>query len=141
MKRNEDAMKRELSLFEKAIGVIAVGLSIALLIGPVLANDTRRDQVREQERVRDDAPIYGSQMMTERERNEYREKMRNAKTLKEQEAIRSQHHDQMKERAKSRGMVLPDEPPARGMGNGPGGSSPGRSGAGSGGPGGPGPGR
>ena len=139
-------MKRELSLYQTAIGVIAVGLSLAVLIGPALANDTRRDQVRDQERLRDDAPIYGSQMMTERERNEYREKMRNAKSLKEQDAIRSQHHDQMKERAKSRGIVLPDEPPARGMGNVPGGSSPGRSGAGSGGPGGggtggPGPGR
>jgi hypothetical protein len=141
MKRKEDAMKRELSLFEKTIGVIAVGLSLAVLIGPALANDTRRDQVREQERLRDDAPIYGSQMMTERERNEYREKMRNAKSLKEREAIRSQHHDQMKERAKSRGIVLPDDPPPRGMGNGPGSSSPGRSGVGSGGPGGPGLGR
>jgi hypothetical protein len=122
------------------IAVIVVGLSLAILIGPALAQQPRGDQVREQERLRDDAPIYGSQMMTDRERNEHREKMRNAKTLKEQEAIRSQHHDQMKERAKSRGMMLPDEPPARGMGNGPGSSSPGRSGAGSGGPGGGGPG-
>ncbi|MEN9765030.1 MAG: hypothetical protein RL397_985 [Pseudomonadota bacterium] len=122
------------------IAVIVVGLSLAILIGPALAQQPRGDQVREQERLRDDAPIYGSQMMTDRERNEYREKMRNAKTLKEQETIRSQHHDQMKERAKSRGMMLPDEPPARGLGNGPGSSSPGRSGAGSGGPGGGGPG-
>jgi hypothetical protein len=133
-------MKREPSLYQTIIAVIAVGLSLAILLSPVFANDTRRDQVREQEQLRDDAPIYGSQMMTERERNEYRQKMRNAKSLKEREAIRSQHHDQMKERAKSRGVVLPDEPPARGMGNGPGGSSPGRSGAGAGGPGGGGPG-
>ena len=133
-------MKREAGLYQMTIGAIVVGLSLAVLIGPVVANDARRDQVREQERLRDDAPIYGSQMMTERERNEYREKMRNAKSLKEQEAIRSQHHDQMKERAKSRGIVLPDEPSARGMGNGPGGSSPGRSGVGGGGPGGGGPG-
>lgn len=133
-------MKRETGPYRMTIAVIVVGLSLAILIGPALAQQPRGDQVREQERLRDDAPIYGSQMMTDRERNEYREKMRNAKTLKEQEAIRSQHHDQMKERAKSRGMMLPDEPPARGMGNGPGSSSPGRSGAGSGGPGGGGPG-
>jgi len=133
-------MKRETGPYRMTIAVIVVGLSLAILIGPALAQQPRGDQVREQERLRDDAPIYGSQMMTDRERNEYREKMRNAKTLKEQETIRSQHHDQMKERAKSRGMMLPDEPPARGMGNGPGSSSPGRSGAGSGGPGGGGPG-
>lgn len=133
-------MKRETGPYRMTIAVIVVGLSLAILIGPALAQQPRGDQVREQERLRDDAPIYGSQMMTDRERNEHREKMRNAKTLKEQEAIRSQHHDQMKERAKSRGMMLPDEPPARGMGNGPGSSSPGRSGAGSGGPGGGGPG-
>jgi hypothetical protein len=42
------------------IGAIVVGLSLALLIGPVLANESRRDEVREQERLRDDAPIYGS---------------------------------------------------------------------------------
>jgi hypothetical protein len=133
-------MKRETGPYRMTIAVIVVGLSLAILIGPALAQQPRGDQVREQERLRDDAPIYGSQMMTDRERNEHREKMRNAKTLKEQETIRSQHHDQMKERAKSRGMMLPDEPPARGMGNGPGSSSPGRSGAGSGGPGGGGPG-
>jgi hypothetical protein len=133
-------MKRETGPYRMTIAVIVVGLSLAILIGPALAQQPRGDQVREQERLRDDAPIYGSQMMTDRERNEYREKMRNAKTLKEQETIRSQHHDQMKERAKSRGMMLPDEPPARGLGNGPGSSSPGRSGAGSGGPGGGGPG-
>lgn len=133
-------MKRETGPYRMTIAVIVVGLSLAILIGPALAQQPRGDQVREQERLRDDAPIYGSQMMTDRERNEYREKMRNAKTLKEQETIRSQHHDQMKERGKSRGMMLPDEPPARGLGNGPGSSSPGRSGAGSGGPGGGGPG-
>ena len=84
--------------------------------------------------------IVACWLMTERERNEYREKMRNAKSLKEQEEIRSQHHDQMKERAKARGVMLPDEPPPRGVENAPGSLSPGRSGAGGGGPGGGGPG-
>jgi hypothetical protein len=69
MKRNEDAMKREVSVYRMIIGAIVVGLSLALLIGPVLANESRRDQVREQERLLDDAPIYGSQMMTERKPN------------------------------------------------------------------------
>ena len=60
--------------------------------------------------------IYGSQLMTQQERNEYRDKLRAAKTVEEREKIRKEHHENMKERAKAHGMVLPDEPPARGSG-------------------------
>jgi hypothetical protein len=67
--------------------------------------------------------VYGSQLMTNDERNEYQDKMRAAKTAEEREYLRTQHHQSMQERAKARGMTLPDEPPARGggMGMGPGG--------------------
>jgi hypothetical protein len=70
--------------------------------------------------IPDDAPIYGSQIMTPEERVEHRIKMRSAKTLEEREQIRSEHHKQMVERARERGVTLPDEPPMRG-GMGPGG--------------------
>lgn len=73
--------------------------------------------------------ICGSQLMTQQERNEYRAKMRSAKTVEEREQIRKEHHEQMKERAKARGVALPEEPPFRGGGMGPGG---GRMGAGGG---------
>lgn len=68
-----------------------------------------------------DAPIYGSQIMTNQERIEHRAKLRAAKTAQEREQVRLEHHEQMKLRAKERGVALPDEPPAQGGGMGPGG--------------------
>lgn len=70
-----------------------------------------------------DAPVYGSQLMTNQERIEHRNKMRAAKTAEEREQVRLQHHEQMQLRAKEKGMTLPDTPPARpqGRGMGPGG--------------------
>lgn len=64
--------------------------------------------------------IYGSQLMTQQERNEYRTRVRAAKTAEEREQIRKEHHEQMKERAKERGVTLPDKPPTQGGGMGPG---------------------
>ena len=68
----------------------------------------------------DDAPIYGSQMMTTQERQAYRERMRTAKTAEERERLRLEHHEQMVLRARERGITLPDQPPMRGGGMGPG---------------------
>jgi len=64
--------------------------------------------------------IYGSQLMTTQERNEYRARMRAAKTREERERIRAENHERMKERAKEHGVVLPDAPPRRGPGMSPG---------------------
>ena len=75
-----------------------------------------------------DQSIYGSPMMTPQERDEYRRKMSEAQTAEARERLRQEHHSKMTERAKERGIILPDEPPA---GRGPGGWSAG--------PGGPGP--
>jgi hypothetical protein len=82
-----------------------------------------KDQTRDQDRLQDkdqlqDRQIYGSQLMTQQERNEYRARMRAAKTVQEREQIRNEHHERMKERAKERGVTLPDTPPPRGMGGG-----------------------
>jgi hypothetical protein len=65
-----------------------------------------------------DAPIYGSQLMTNQERIEHRNKMRAAKTAEEREQVRVQHHEQMQLRAKEQGVTLPDTPPAQGGGQG-----------------------
>ena len=65
-----------------------------------------------------DAPIYGSQLMTNQERIEHRTKLRAAKTAEEREQIRLQHHEQMQLRAKEQGLTLPDAPPVRGGGQG-----------------------
>jgi len=68
----------------------------------------------------EDAPIYGSQMMTAQERQAYHERMRAAKTVQERERLRQEHHEQMVVRARERGITLPDQPPMRGGGMGPG---------------------
>lgn len=64
--------------------------------------------------------VYGSQMMTRQERIEYRNQMRTLKTQEERDAFRLEHHKKMQERAKERGVTLPDAPPAGGAGMGPG---------------------
>ncbi|MBT9499624.1 MAG: hypothetical protein IV092_00160 [Burkholderiaceae bacterium] len=63
--------------------------------------------------------IYGSQLMTVQERNEHQQQMRALKTQQERDQFRSEHHTKMLERAKERGVTLPDAPPARGKGAGP----------------------
>ncbi|MFC5435303.1 hypothetical protein ACFPME_01960 [Rhodanobacter umsongensis] len=82
-----------------------------------------RDQLRTQDRttLKDRSQIYGSQLMTPAERRAYRDQMRSMKTVEEREALRKQHHEQMQKRAAERGMRLPDMPPRRGAGMGPGG--------------------
>lgn len=81
-----------------------------------------KDQTRDQDRLRTQDKtqdqVYGSQLMTQQERNEYRNQMRAAKTAQEREQLRKEHHERMKVRAKEKGVTLPDEPPARGMGGG-----------------------
>jgi len=66
--------------------------------------------------------VYGRQLMTEQERSEHRAKMQSMKTKEERERYRMEHHQKMQERAKQRGVTLPDEPQQRGkgMGNGAG---------------------
>lgn len=121
-------MKRK--IISILIGALVVGTTV-----PALAQDQTRDRepLRAQDRTGDqartrdrdqlrDQDIYGSRLMSPQERNEYRHKMRAAKTVEERERIRNEHHEQMKVRAKERGVTLPDEPPAnRGPGKGPGG--------------------
>ena len=99
------------------VSVLAVTLS--LCAGFAVAADQGRTQ--EMAQSQDQERIYGSQFMTRQERVEYRAKLRAAKTAEERERIRNEHHEQMKERAKARGVMLPDEPPAGGGGMGPGG--------------------
>lgn len=69
----------------------------------------------EQERSQEQEQIYGSQLMTQKERAEHRAKMRSLKTQEERDAYRLEHHEKMQGRAKEKGIKLPDEPPASGM--------------------------
>lgn len=69
-----------------------------------------------------DEPVFGRQLMTEQEMAAHRARMSAAKSPEEREKIRQEHHQQMVERAKQRGITLPEQPmgpgPGRGMGPG-----------------------
>jgi hypothetical protein len=111
--------------------VVAAALSFPFLS---LAQD--RDQARDQLRDQTQSNVYGWQLMTQQERAEYRARMRNLRTAQEREQFRLEHHERMQERARARGITLPDEPPARGgpsMGPGGQGMGPGGGGGGPGG--------
>jgi len=106
-------------MLKRPISISVLAGALAVLSGPLFAADPIRDQAMDQ--TQDQERIYGSQLMTQDERNAYRAKMRAAKTEQEREKIRNEHHKQMMARAKERGVTLPDVPPAGGGMMGPGG--------------------
>lgn len=70
----------------------------------------------------DKEPIFGSQLMTQEERLQFRTQMQNATSVEEREKIRIQHRELMLERAKAQGVTLSDTPMMmrNGAGKGPG---------------------
>ena len=106
-------MLKKMMLLSVIIGIMTFSLGIA--------GAAEQERTQQQKQIQTQEQIYGSQMMTQQEREEYRLRMRTAKTAEEREQIRKEHHERMKALAKERGMTLPDEPPARGGGMGPGG--------------------
>lgn len=83
-------------------------LAVALLLAaaPAFADDKEQ--------------ISGSQLMTDQEKIEFREKLDNAKTDEDRDQLLKEHHEQMMERAKEKGLTLPDEPLQKGAGMGQG---------------------
>ena len=118
------------------VSVLACLVSICV-VGGARAEDPERaqDRAQDQEQLQkqQQEPIYGSHLMTEQERAAHRAQMRAAKTDEDRARIRKEHHERMELRAKERGLTIPDEPPARGGGKGPGGMGPGGGGMGPGG--------
>jgi hypothetical protein len=92
--------------------IFAAALS-AGLFAQAPATPPAESQARAQDEI-----IYGHQLMTETERMEHRTRMRSLKTAEERQAFRAEHHKLMQERAKARGMTLPEMPPQHGMGMG-----------------------
>jgi hypothetical protein len=127
---------------------VAIAMTLALSAGLVstaaVAQDKVQDQTmdkdqlkekdklktQDQLRDRDQDQIYGSQLMTQAERNAYHAKMRMLKTEQEREQYRLKHHEEMQERARAKGMTLPDAPILKRMGDGVGGSAGSAGGAG-----------
>jgi len=54
--------------------------------------------------------VYGWNMMSEQERIQHRETVRNLKTNEEKERYRIEHHKKMQKRAEQRGLSMPDMP-------------------------------
>jgi hypothetical protein len=112
-------------------GNLIVICSACFLLSAVAVFAADQDQTQQQfktqdmdldrDRIRDRDQIYGSQLMTQQERAEYRANMRNKKTQQERKAYRLEHHKKMQERARERGLKLPDTQPAMGEGRGKGG--------------------
>lgn len=69
------------------------------------------------EQPRRSESIFGYRMMNDAERDEYREKMRNARSAEERQTLRDGHRKLMETRARERGVTLPEP---RGPGAGPG---------------------
>lgn len=107
-----------MAMRSRSCGVV-VGLALltlsALASAQTVTEAASPPQVRDrgEQQVRNGAAsqarngdIYGYQLMTERERAEFRERVRAADTEQEREQIRSAHHAQMQARAKERGVTI-----------------------------------
>lgn len=101
------------------VSSLAVGLSLSAGFTWAAITEVAEEQVQGQ--AQEQEQVYGSKLMTQQERIEFRARMSAAKTAEEREQIRKEHHEQMQARAKERGVTLPDSPPMGGHGMGPGG--------------------
>lgn len=104
-------MKRRLM-----VSTLATALTLSVGVAPAADPAAGDSKIQMQEQV------YGSEMMTQEERAEYRAQIQAARTGEAREHLRKDHHERMKARASARGVSLPDEPPAKdnGMGGGTG---------------------
>ena len=125
-----------------ALNLLGIAVVTALSLGTVVVSTSAvaqdkvqdqtmdKDQLKEKDQLRDKDQlkdtVYGSQLMTQAERNAYHAKMRMLKTAQEREQYRLQHHELMQERARAKGVTLPEMPlikgPGAGMGNAAGGA-------------------
>ncbi len=114
--------------------LIASVLALTLPVGVISAADQvkQKDQTRQQmqssqqsqtktqtqTQEQDQKMIYGWELMTVKERNEHREKMMSMKTEQERTAYLEEHHKLMQQRAREKGVELPEAPMTRGTGPG-----------------------
>ena len=95
-------------MLRRTMGLSALLGALLLASGGAVAADAAQE------------PIFGSQLMTEQERTVHRARMWAAENDEARNAIRAEHHEQMRARAQERGVTLPETPPARGAGMGQG---------------------
>jgi hypothetical protein len=68
--------------------------------------------------------MYGEQLFSQQERDDYRKRMQEAKTPEERTKIRDEVHATAQARAKEKGITLPEPRGPRGPGPGPGPGAP-----------------
>lgn len=100
-------------------GVLGLACGYALAADPVKVQKQQQDKTQLQSQIQeqDQEQIFGRELMSKEEMDEYQLRMRKAKSLEEKEMLRNQHRERMLVRAKERGVTLPEEPP---YGAGPG---------------------
>src|SRR5690606_38045908 len=69
--------------------------------------------------AQDDDAVFGRQLMTQEELQQHRQTMQSLETREERQQYRQEHHQRMLERARERGVTLPEEPGKQGKGMGP----------------------
>lgn len=67
----------------------------------------------------DDGSVFGRQLMTQEELQQHRQTLKGLTTKEERQQYRKEHHQRMLERARERGVTLPEEPGKQGKGMGP----------------------
>jgi len=124
---------RTLALTSTALAFLVTGAtSFAADPEKTQTQSQTKKQTKIQEQVSDNAPVFGWELMTVKERNAHREKMRLLKTQSARTAYLEKHHKMMEERAKERGVNLREQPMMGGQGARAGSNSGGGGGAGGG---------
>lgn len=97
-------------LFHRAIAAATVAAMTIAAAGSAAAQERTRQRDQVQERVQERAGqreiIPGSELMTSREREDYRRRYAAARTDAERDKVRTEHIMAMEERARLRGLKL-----------------------------------
>ncbi len=94
------------------LALLAAGFATA----SSFAAGDEQTQKREQSPRQVEGPYFGPQLLTEEEQAAYRTRIRSARTPQETEAIRAEHYELMKARAREKGIALPEKRPPSGGG-------------------------
>lgn len=81
---------------------------LAILIASASGLTRAAEPVQAQRHERFQEEIFGAHLMTPQERLEYRRRMRRLPTQQERWRFRHDHQERMLERAKARGVALPE---------------------------------
>lgn len=106
---------------KRLLAIAALPVCLLLPAGLAFAADQSSERERIQTQEQHQEHISDSHLMTEKEREEYRARMRAATTEEERRKIRTEHHERMKKRYQSNDSGA-TRPPSTGGGTMPGGS-------------------